>query len=144
MRCEDAQILMMKRVDGVLGDGEEARLQGHVSGCDDCRGELGDFLEHKQVTDLIRERLQYDEALDHFWGGVHNRLEQRVGWSLVLIGVSICCGFGLVQLLMDPGVPAWLRIGTGAVGAGSLVLLASVVRWRLTTGGKDKYTEVIR
>ncbi len=144
MSCEDAQILMMKKVDGVLGDDEEAQLSEHVSDCASCAAELDDFIEHKEVTDLIRERLQYDEALDNFWGGVYNRLEQRVGWSLVIIGVSICCGFGLVHLLMDPSVPAWLRIGTGAAGAGCLVLLASVVRWRLTTGSKDKYTEVVR
>jgi len=144
MRCEDARILMMKKVDGVLGDGEESQLRQHVDGCDGCRGELDDFLEHKDVTDLIRERLQYDKALDHFWGGVYNRLEQRIGWSLLIIGVSICCGFGLVHLLMDPSVPAWLRVGTGAASAGGLILLASVVRWRLTTGSRDKYTEVIR
>lgn len=144
MNCEAAQTLMMKKVDGVLTPEEEGLLQEHLRGCETCSTELDDFLEHKSVTDLIRERLQYDEALDHYWGGVYNRLEQRIGWSLVIIGAGICIGFGLVQALVSPEVPTWLRLGLGTLGAGSLVLLISVIRWRLTTGRKDRYTEVIR
>jgi len=144
MNCEEAQALMMKKVDGVLSAGEEGPLQAHLDSCADCSAELNDFLEHKAVTDLIRDRLQYDEALDRYWGGVYNRLEQRVGWSLVVIGVSICAAFGLVHTLISPEVPLWLRAGIGAGGAGGLILLVSVIRWRLTTGRKDRYTEVIR
>ncbi len=144
MNCEEAQVLMMKRVDGVLADEEAPLLTAHLQACETCRAELADFEDHKLTTDMIRERLRYDQALDNFWGGVYNRLEQRVGWSLVLIGISICTAFGLVHVLIDPEVPGWLRIGLGTLGAGGLVLLASVVRWRLTTGRKDKYTEVIR
>lgn len=144
MTCEETRLLMMKRVDGLLAEVEEQRLEAHLADCAGCRAELADFVDHKEVTDLIRERLKYDEALDHFWGGVYNRLESRVGWSLVIIGLSILAGFGLVQLCLDPEVPAWVRLGVGTAGAGSLILLVNVIRWRLVTGRKDKYTEVIR
>ena len=144
MTCDDARILMMKKVDGVADDDETRALEGHLETCESCREEMGDFLDHKQVTDLIRERLQYDKALDRYWGGVYNRLEQRVGWSLVLIGLAILAGFGFVHLCIDPEVPLWLRIGVGTAGAGGLLLLVSAIRWRLTTGRKDKYTEVVR
>jgi len=144
MNCEEAQGLMMKKVDGVLSAEEEGPLQSHLDSCAGCSAELTDFVDHKAATDLIRDRLQYDVALDQYWGGVYNRLEQRVGWSLVVIGVSICMAFGLVHTLISPDVPLWLRAGIGATGAGGLILLVSVIRWRLTTGRKDKYTEVIR
>jgi len=135
---------MMQKVDGVIDHEDVRTLEEHLQSCESCREEMGDFEEHKQVTDLIRERLEYDKALDRYWGGVYNRLEQRVGWSLVLIGLAILAGFGLVHLCIDPGVPLWLRIGVGTAGAGCLVLLVSAIRWRLTTGRKDKYTEVVR
>ncbi len=144
MRCEDAHVLVMKKVDGVLDEEEARTLEAHLEGCSSCQSEAADFLEHKDVTDLIRDRLQYDKALDRYWGGVYNRLEQRVGWSLVLIGISILVGFGMVHLCIDPQVPLWVRIGVGTGSAGGLLLLASVIRWRIVTGRKDKYTEVVR
>lgn len=144
MTCDDARILMMQQVDGVIGEEDARLLAGHLGGCASCRAEMADFTEQKQVTDLIRERLQYDKALDRYWGGVYNRLEQRVGWSLVLIGISILVGFGLVHLCIDPEVPLWLRIGVGTASAGGLTLLVATIRWRIVTGRKDKYTEVVR
>ena len=144
MTWEETRVLMMKRVDGLLEGDEEECLEAHLATCASCREELHDFVDHKEATDLIRERLKYDHALDHYWGGVYNRLEARVGWSLVIIGLSILAGFGLVPLCLDPEVPAWVRIGVGTTGAGSLLLLVHAIRWRLVTGRKDKYTEVIR
>ncbi len=144
MSCDDARILMMKHVDGVITAGEAATLDDHLASCEACRAELADYEEQKAVTDLIRERMQLDAALDGYWGGVYNRLEQRVGWVLILLGAAILCGFGLVQLVLSPDVPLWIRLGVGCLGAGSLVLLISVIRWRIVTGKKDRYTEVIR
>lgn len=101
-------------------------------------------MEQKAVTDLLRERIQYDAALDSYWGGVYNRLEQKIGWVLIIAGTCILSGFGLTQLLLESDVPLWMRIGVGSLAAGTLVMLVSVIRWRLVTGKKDKYTEVIR
>jgi Putative zinc-finger len=142
--CDDSKILMMKKVDGRIDPEEEAALAAHVEGCDECRAELADFTEHKQVTDMIRERLQYDAALDGYWKGVHNRLERGIGLGLFVVGIGIMGGFGLYAALSDPALSIWLRVGIGAMAGGALILLISVIRWRITTGKKDKYTEVIR
>ena len=144
MSCDEHKILMMKKVDGLIEPAEEAALAAHLEGCDECRDELSDFTEHKQVTDLIRERRQYDEALDGYWKGVHNRLERGIGLGLFVAGIGIMGGFGLYAALSDPSIPIWLRVGIGAMAGGALILLISVIRWRITTGKKDKYTEVIR
>ena len=144
LTCEPAQILMMKQVDGQIDEDEARQLQAHRDGCATCSAELEDFMEQKAVTDLLRERIQYDAALDSYWGGVYNRLEQKIGWVLIIAGTCILSGFGLTQLLLESDVPLWMRIGVGSLAAGTLVMLVSVIRWRLVTGKKDKYTEVIR
>lgn len=144
LTCEPAQILMMKQVDGQIDEDEARQLQAHLDGCATCSAELEDFMEQKAVTDLLRERIQYDAALDSYWGGVYNRLEQKIGWVLIIAGTCILSGFGLTQLLLESDVPLWMRIGVGSLAAGTLVMLVSVIRWRLVTGKKDKYTEVIR
>ena len=85
MNCEENKIRMMKKVDGRISADEEAALRAHVEGCEECRAELADFVEQKAATDLIRERLQYDAALDDYWKGVHNRLERGVGLGLFMV-----------------------------------------------------------
>jgi len=144
LNCEENKIRMMKKVDGRISADEEAALRAHVEGCEECRAELADFVEQKAATDLIRERLQYDAALDDYWKGVHNRLERGVGLGLFIVGIGIMTGFGLFAALSDPSIPIALRIGIGASAAGAVILLVSVIRWRLKTAKKDKYTEVIR
>lgn len=144
MSCDEYKILMMKQVDGRIDHDEGAALAAHIEGCDECRAELADFTEQKQVTDLIRERLLYDAALDGYWKGVHNRLERGIGLGLFIAGIGIMGGFGLYAALSDPAISIWLRVGIGAMAGGALILLISVIRWRISTSKKDKYTEVIR
>lgn len=144
MSCDENKIRMMQKVDGVIAPEEDAALAAHVAQCAECRAELEAFTEHKQVTDLIRERLRYDAALDDYWKGVHNRLERGVGLALLVIGIGIVAGFGLFAALSDPSIPLALRVGIGATAGGGLILLISVIRWRLATAKKDRYTEVIR
>ena len=104
-----------------LSPDEASALQAHVEGCDECRAELSDFVDQKAATDLIRERLQYDDALDDYWKGVHNRLERGIGIGLLIVGFGVMAGFGLFAALSDPSVPLWLRIGIGASAMSSFV-----------------------
>ena len=43
---------------------------------------------------------------------------------------------------MAPDAPLWAKAGTGMLVAGTLVLLFSAIRWRLSTIDSDRYTEV--
>ena len=98
----------------------------------------------KAVTDGWVERLSYDLALDKHHASRLARLERGLGASLILVALSVLVGGGLMEALMDPAAPLWLKFGLGTLIAGTLVLVLSTIRWRSSTGKDDQYKEVIR
>lgn len=89
-----------------------------------------------------------DDAWDGYRERTYNRLERRVGWILLSIGVMVLAGYGLYELVVflvaDAGTAWWIRAAVGAACVGFAVLVVSVIRERIFVWKRDPYREVKR
>lgn len=69
---------------------------------------------------------------------------QKVGFSLVGIGVLVLVGWSVQGFFLDSEVPLIVRIAVGAIGAGLLILLGSVIRDRVAAAKTEDFREVER
>ncbi len=144
MTEERLEELMVKVTDDLATALERQELMRHLSDRPDLQVELDAHLALKATTERWVERLALDRVEDEWRASPARRVEQGLGWTLVLGGASVLGGFGVVELWLDPSAPLWVKLGTSAVLAGLALLLLSVVRWRVATAKADRYTEVIR
>lgn len=144
MTDERYEELMVRVVDRVATAAEKEELMTHLAKHPDRRKELEAQQALKALTDGWVERLEHDLALDAHEGSTGYRLESAIGWML-LLGASIAVTVGTAwELWIDPEAPLWLQIGLSLGAGGTVVLLASAIRWRMKTAAKDPYSKVIR
>ncbi len=136
--------LMVKVVDKVATPAEREELMRFVVDDPDLRRELESQQAFKAVTDGWMDRLEADLAADRDRADVVRSAERCLGVGLVLLGLALLWAWGIVELLLDPSAPLPVKLGMGALGAGSLLLLVHVVRVRWFSGDADPYSKVIR
>ena len=136
--------LMVKVVDQTASPAEREELMAHLAAHPELRAELDGQRALKAMTDGWVERLEHDLHLDAHEAGTLWKLESTVGWML-LLGATVALCLGTVwELWLDPEVPLWLSIGMSLGAGGTVVLMASAIRWRMRTAAHDPYTKVIR
>jgi anti-sigma factor RsiW len=138
------EVLVVKAVDGQLTPAERAQLDAHLPSCPSCRDELRDFRHIKEATDMIRSRIMRDAEIEAPRPSARARAALGTGLVLVLIGALTLLGFSAYTFFADSAISPLVRVATGLVGAGALVLLAYVLRIRLRAvrGGRDPYREI--
>ncbi len=136
--------LMVKVTDDLATPAEREELMAFIADKPDLQQELDMHRGLKATTDGWVERLEADLAEDRWRTSGLTQIWTWVGVTLVVTGIAILMAGGLVELVLDPEVPGWLKVGYTAMSGGFVVLLAAVARWRWTTMHSDKYTEVIR
>ncbi|MFT4624782.1 MAG: anti-sigma factor RsiW [Myxococcota bacterium] len=134
--------LMVRVVDETATPLEREELMAHLASRPELRAELDSHRALKAVTDGWVARLDRDLAQDRYAARAPVRWVRSGGVALVLLGFGILLGWGLVELAVDPTAPLWVKAGVGALSAGTLALLGSLVMQRLATS--DPYSEVIR
>lgn len=144
MTPERMEELTVKVVDDVATAAEREELMAWLVDHPDARAELERQQALKALTDGWVSRLEHDLVNDRYEQRGVVRAERAIGVTLVLVGFALLSGFGVYALFGDPEVPVWVKMGTGAMTAGGLLLLLSVIRWRLATRKSDPYEEVIR
>ncbi len=69
---------------------------------------------------------------------------QKLAWGLIGAGTLAVTGWGLWEFLVADDVPLWVRVATAAVVLGVVVMIAVVLRDRLTREHADEFKEVQR
>lgn len=136
--------LMVRVADRMASPAEQDELNAYLVEHPELQQELDAHMQIKAITDKWVERLDLDLVEDRVQQSPTARLERNVGTALVVSGVGILGGFGLIEFLSVAEAPLWARLGLSLAVGGVLVLLISVIRWRLATHKSDAYKEVIR
>jgi predicted anti-sigma-YlaC factor YlaD len=140
--------LLMGYLDRELSESEIARVEGHLKECRDCSEELMEFRRLKEVTHNMRLIMPNDKTWEDYWSHVYNRLERRIGWVLVSIGVILLLSYAFYmivdELMFRSGIPVIVRIGVLALVVGLCTLLVSVLRERIFLSKSDKYERIQR
>lgn len=144
MTEERLEMLMVKATDNVATSTEREELMAYIADKPALQKELSMHEGLKAVTDGWVHRLEVDLANDRYHRESLTVWWTNLGLTLFLGGTAVLLGGGMAEVLAEPDVPMWLKVGYSGMGAGFLVLLAAVIRWRVTTAKHDKYTEVVR
>ncbi len=74
------------------------------------------------------------------------RTGMGVGQVLVILGLILVYGVGgywlIVEVIMDPEAPLWLKVGMPAIVIGFTILFFTVLVQRMKAARTDKYTDV--
>jgi hypothetical protein len=85
---------------------------------------------------------------DTYWRSIYNRIERRLAWILVSLGIIVLMSWGIWELLGailgEASVPLFIKVALLAVGTGGAILLVSVVREKLFVNRHDPYKEIER
>ncbi len=144
MTEERLETLMVKVVDGVATAAERDELMRHVVSRPELARELDRHRAVKAVTDGWVARLELDLAEDRQRRSAPMRGAAALGVTLLLGGFGVLAGGGVVEAIVAPDAPMWVRLGIGLTVAGSLVLLGWAAVWRVRTRGQDRYSAVTR
>ena len=83
---------------------------------------------------------------EDYWSSVYNRLERKIGWIALSIGLIILIGIGVYpaikDLFVNPETPLILKIGILVFGAGGIIVFISILREQLFFRKKERYKEV--
>ncbi len=148
LRCQEARVMLMGFLDGELSPQEVRQIEDHLAVCVDCRSEERAYRRLGKVTEEMIEAGRPSANADVAWAGIYSRIERRIGWFLTWAGLTVLTLFGLWQMingfLLDASAPLALRVGTGGLLAGGVILLISFVRERLFHRRTERYREVQR
>jgi len=148
MTCQDHKDLMMAYLDDELDEPQRKAFEEHLASCPACAREMKEFTKLKQVTDSVTLVEPEDRLWEQYWGGVYNRIERNIGWTLFSVAgilLVIYAGFKAIEdLVRDPAVGLLLKVGLLVLIAGLAILFVSILRERIYFWSKDRYKDVRR
>jgi hypothetical protein len=142
MKQERYEELVVIVADGKATKEEEEELKSYLESRPELAEELEAHIQIKSITDNWMERVKLDLLVDE--QNQARQSERNIGLIFLGIGISLLYGFGIYQLLSGPETPLVVRIGIATAGTGLAILLFSLIRQRIITSKKDKYSEIIR
>ena len=148
MTCPDYKGLMMGYLDNELDEHQKKMFTEHLDQCPDCKKELAEFTELKQLADEVALTEPTDELWQQYWKNIYNRFERTLGWILVSVAAIILLiygGFKLIEeIIQDPTVDIVLKVGLVTLIGGVAILFVSALRERLYLRKKDPYKDIRR
>ncbi len=131
---------------GELSPAERAEMEKHLKGCPECEAELEEFRKMDELLGGLQLSDPPEDIWEGYWAGIYNQMERGFGWLLFTIGASALLFFGFVRLiqdvLTDPGLSWLIKVGLLCMGAGTIILLISVLREQRYLRKRERYWEV--
>ena len=146
--CKEARFQIMGLIDNELSEEQASILQAHIKECKECSNIYNSFTQLKKGTNEMAIKKLPEMYWDDYWNHVYNRIERGFSWILISIGAMLILAFGSYEIMRDfylnPSKPLILKIGSGVLIAGVIVLFVSVLREKLMIRKVDKYRSVER
>lgn len=105
--------------------------------------ELANFRRIGQITNSMRLREPEDFEYERFFAQVSARVERRMGFVFLAIGLIIL-GIAVLHTLVTADLPLPIKIGAVLALMGLGLLITSVCRMRLRLARLDRYQGVRR
>jgi len=143
----DRDALINKYIDKKLSEQEKEELYELIKKDKKLEGELKELYKMEEVMSMLKST-DPDKEWDEYWSHLYNRLERGVGWIIISIGTILLltfAGFQFVkELIKDPQLALYAKIGIMALIIGFVILFVSVVRERIFMGKSDKYSKEVK
>ncbi len=146
--AERAHQLMMRALDGELGEADQAELQRLLRADPSLQIEWKRLNRLKEVTSTMALRSPPEEVWETYWTAIYPQLERGVGWVLLSLGAIVSLSYGLwkfaEELMADATVPTFVKWAILAAIVGGAVLFVSVIREKWFVYRSDPYKDVQR
>lgn len=146
MKHHNIKKLVSSYLDGLLNDKQTELVENHLSGCRECQREFEGLNQLEEVLNQMTLKKPSKEIWEDYWSSVYNRLERKIGWIALSIGLIILIGIGaypaIKNLFLNPETPLILKIGVLIFGAGGIIVFVSILREQLFFRKKERYKEV--
>lgn len=140
--------LLTAALDDELEPEERRMLERRLEEDPELRREWKEMRKMRELTGRMRLREPPEEVWDRYWLGVYRRLERGLAWLLVAIGAVLLLAYGLFEiaddLLSDPALPGFVKVGVVLLALGLVVLAVSVAREKIFVWRRDPYRDVRR
>ena len=131
---------LMRFLDGEVTPEERAAVECFLETSSELRREVALFRSMKEdLQDLSFATYRADSV----WDRIRSRITQPVGWILTISGTVAWLAYGSWAFLRSPSGIV-IKLATGGVAIGILVLLANVIWDRYREYGTDPYRNVHR
>ncbi|MXX54922.1 MAG: hypothetical protein F4106_10515 [Gemmatimonadetes bacterium] len=131
---------LMRFLDGEVSPEKRAEVERFLETSSELRREVALFRSMKEeFQDLSFANYRADSV----WDRIRSRITQPVGWILTIAGTVAWLAYGAWSFVRSPSGIV-VKLATGGVAIGILVLLANVIWDRYRTYGTDPYRNVQR
>ena len=128
-------------VDRELTQGDEQRVRVHLEDCAACRTQVEDMQQLREVTMSSRFNVPVDDQWSEAPRGAASWLAFGLGWTFLIVWVSIVVGFALWQFWTSDEPIAGKLLAFAPV-SGVALLFLSVLIDRLKAMRTDPYRTV--
>jgi hypothetical protein len=139
--------LKNKYFDENLSEEERNELREITSKDNRIEEELKDMDKLKEVIGML-EPVNPEREWEDYWSSLYNKLERRIGWIVFSVGAILTLtfvGFQFIkELIRDPQIALYAKIGLIALILGLAILFVSVLRERITLSRTDKYSKEVK
>ncbi|MCK4835480.1 MAG: zf-HC2 domain-containing protein [Candidatus Aminicenantes bacterium] len=146
MKHEEIKKLITPYLEGELGEEEKKLVESHLASCEECQKEFEDLNQLEEVLNKMKLQKPSKEIWDVYWSSVYNRLERKIGWIILSIGLIILIIIGaypaLANFISNPETPLLLKIGFLIFTIGGIIVFVSILREQLFFHKRDRYKEV--
>lgn len=146
MNHEYIKKLVSAYIDGEVNDEEKKQVETHLSRCKECQQEFRELTALEEVLHNMTLKKPSKEIWDVYWSSVYNRLERKIGWIVLSLGLIILIGIGafpaIKNLILNPEIPLVLKIGLLIFSAGGIIVFVSILREQLFFWKRERYKEV--
>lgn len=130
----------MRFLDGEVTPEERAVVERVLETSSELRREVALFRSMKEELQDLSFATYRTESV---WDSIRSRITQPVGWILTMSGTIAWLGYGAWAFVRSPSGIV-VKLATGGVVIGVLVLLANVIWDRYREYGTDPYRNVHR
>lgn len=142
-----AEELKNKYFDEALSAEEKKELKRLTSKDRKAAEELKEIDKLKEVIAML-EPVDPEKNWEEYWSSLYNKLERGIGWIVLSIGAILTFtffGFQFIkELIRDPQIALYAKIGFIALILGLAILFVSVLRERITLYKTDKYSKEVK
>jgi len=144
MRNEALDKMLSAYLDGELTQQEQQRVRLYLEDCEEAREEFRELQELKKITSSLSFAPPPDDRLDELAKSLSVEAPRKAGWVILSAGVVAVIVMMIVELVMIPHVPWWVKTFYSMIAVGFVLLLGSVLRQRSLEAPYDRYRGVKR
>lgn len=131
---------LMRFLDGEVTPDERVAIEGSLEASSELRREFAIF---RSIKEDFQDLSFVPQDGDSVWDRIRTRITMPVGWGLTIAGFVGWSAYGVWTFVKSPSAIV-VKLTTGAVVTGILVLLAQVIWDRYREYGSDPYRNVHR